>query len=342
MNDIRAGLNPYRLVNLMQQAIRRCDLQLHKVIVLTEAATGAYAVTPVIAAMAGAEKVFALTQNSRYGTMEEVKAQTQQLTEIAGIKGCIEFITEKSVDIVAQADIFTNSGYVRPIDAQMIAWMKPTAVIGLMYEAWEFRAEDVDITACYQRGIKVAGVNERHPAVDVFSFLGIMAVKLLLDAGVAVYTSNILLLCDNPFSSFIERGLVNAGASIDAVDTLAAAPTDKAYDALLVALQPRPEPVLSAIDALMVAKYWPGALVAQYWGDIERSAFLSRNILVCPEVEPKPGHMGILPSAVGPEPIIRLQTGGLKAAEVSWRQSLQFDNPSMEFVQLLSRELVNG
>jgi hypothetical protein len=326
----------------MQQAIQRCNLQLQNAIVLTEAATGAYAVTPVLAGMAGAEKVFALTQSSRHGTIEEVKAQTQQLVEIAGVNGCIEFITQKSPDIVAQADIITNSGHVRPIDAETITGMKPTAVIGLMYEAWEFRAEDVDLAACRQRGIKVVGVNERHPAVDVFSFLGIMAVKLLLDAGIAIYKSNILLLCDNLFSSFIERGLVNAGASVDTLDSLAAAPTDKAYDAILIALQPRQEPVLSATDAAAIANYWSGALVAQYWGDIDRSALLSHNIPVCPEVEPKPGHMGILPSAVGPEPIIRLQTGGLKAAEVVWRQSLQSCDAAREFVQLLPKELVNG
>jgi hypothetical protein len=335
MTDIRPGLNPYRLVSLMRQAILRCDLQLQKTIVLTEAATGAYAVTPVLAAMAGAEKVFALTQSSPYGTVEQVKEQTKRLAELAGVGGRIEFITQKLPELVAQADIITNSGHVRPIDSAMVGCLKSTAVIGLMYEAWEFRPEDVDLTACDQRGIKVIGVNERHPAVDVFSFLGIMAVKLLLDAGVAVYTSNILLLCDNPFRSFIEKGLVNAGAYVDTVDSLAAAPVDKTYDAVLVALKPRPEPVLSATDALSVAKYWPGALVAQYWGDLERSAFIAQNIPICPAEEPKPGHMGILPSAVGPEPIIRLQTGGLKAAEVIWRQSLQSSDPAMQFVQLL-------
>ncbi len=335
MRDTRPGLNPHRLVSLMRQAIQRCELQLQNAIVLTEAATGAYAVTPVVAAMAGAEKVFALTQSSRYGTTAEVKVETQQLAEIAGVSACIEFITQKSPDIVAQADIITNSGHVRPINQEMIAAMKQTAVIGLMYEAWEFRPEDVDLIACRLRGIQVAGVNERHPSVDVFSFLGIMAVKLLLDAGISVYTSNILLLCDNPFSSFMERGLVNAGASVDTIDSLAAAPTDKTYDAIVVALQPRYEPILSATDAVMIAKYWPGALVAQYWGDIDHSAFLSHDIPICPEVEPKPGHMGILPSAVGPEPIIRLQTGGLKAAEVIWRQALQPSNQHIEFVQLL-------
>jgi hypothetical protein len=335
ITNIRPGLNPHRLVSLMRQAILRCDLQLQKAIVLTEAATGAYAVTPVLAAMAGAEKVFALTRSSPYGTVEQVTEQTQRLAEIAGVGERIEFITQKRPELVAQADIITNSGHLRPIDSAMIGWMKSTAVIGLMYEAWEFRAEDLDLPACLERGIKVVGVNEHHPSVDVFSFLGIMAVKLLLDSGVAVHTSDILLLCDNPFCSFIEQGLVNAGARVDTIDSLATAPIDKTYDAILVALQPRTEPVLSAPDATSVAKYWPGALVAQYWGDIERSAFLNQNIPMWPSVEPKPGHMGILPSAVGPEPIIRLQTGGLKAAEVIWRQSLQSGDPAMEFVQLL-------
>jgi hypothetical protein len=335
MNDTRPGLNPHRLVSLMRQAVERCNLQLQNAIVLTEAATGAYAVTPVVAAIAGAKKVFALTRNTRYGTVEQVKILTQQLADIAGVSDRIEFITEKTQDIVVQADIITNSGHIRPINAETIGWMQPNAVIGLMYEAWEFRPEDVDLIACRLKGIQVAGVNERHPAVDVFSFLGIMAVKLLLDAGIAVYSSNILLLCDNPFRKFIERGLVQAGATVDNVDSLVAASTNKNYDAILVALQPRVEPILTAKDALTIAKYWPGTLVAQYWGDIERSAFAAQNIPLYPEIEPKPGHMGILPSAVGPEPIVRLQTGGLKAAEVIWRQSFQPQESDLEFVQLL-------
>lgn len=335
MNDNRPGLNPQRLVTLMQNAIERCNLQLRDKIVLTEAATGAYLVTPILAAMAGAEKVFAITRNSHYGTLEQVRAQTQQLAEVAGVSRCIEIMTQKSPEIVAQADIITNSGYVRPIDAAMIAWMKPTSVISLMYEAWEFRSDDVDIVACRQRGIRVAGINERHPAVDVFSFLGIMAIKLLLDAGIAVYASYILLLCDNPFASFIERGLVRAGASVDRLESLSAAPKDKMYDAILVAMQPQSEPVLSAVDVAMIADRWPGVVIAQFWGDIERSAFLSVDISVWPPNEPKPGHMGILPSAVGPEPIVRLQTGGLKAAEVLAQQFFQGSHQSVEFVQLL-------
>jgi hypothetical protein len=335
MKNYSPGFNPQRLVSLMQDAIGRCQLQLHGKIVLTEAATGAYAVTPVLAAMAGAEKVFAIAQSSRYGTVEEVIAQTEELAKLAGVGHSIEFLTEKTKEIVALADIITNSGHVRPIDAETISWMKPSAVIPLMYEAWEFRPEDLDLIACRECDIKVAGTNERHPAVDVFSFLGIMAIKLLLDAGVSAYTSNILLLCDNPFRSFIERGLINAGARVDTVETLSDASPNTKYDAILVALQPRPKPVLSETDALLIANQWSGAIVAQYWGDIKRSAFLTHNIPIWPEEAPKPGHMGILPSEVGPEATIRLQIGGLKVGEVLLRSPLQPNDPDKEYIQLL-------
>jgi len=319
MNDLRPGLNPRRLINLMETAIKRCQLDLSQAVVLTEAASGAYIVTPLVAAMAGAKRVFALTRTTRYGSVEEIAAQTLDLARLAGVEGRIEVITEKEATIIAQADIVTNSGHVRPIDAQMVSWMKPTAVIPLMYEAWEFRSGDVDLAACRQHGIAVAGTNERHPAVDVFSFLGILAVKLLLDAGIAVYGSHILLLCDNPFRPFIERGLVGAGASVHVLESLPPAGWDKTYDAILVALRPRLEPVLSAADATMLADCCPGAVIAQFWGDVDRSALSTANVPVWPLEAPAPGHMGILLSAIGPEPIVRLQTGGLKVGEVLWR-----------------------
>lgn len=337
-SDNRPGLNYQRLVSLMRNAIERCNLQLNNAVVLTEAATGAYMVTPVLAAMAGAEKVFAITRSSRYGTIEQVIEQTLRLAELAGVSQQIEIITHKSKEVVAQADIITNSSHVRPIDAEMISWMKPTSAISLMYEAWELRADDVDIEACRQRGIKVAGINERHPTVDVFSFLGLMAIKLLIDAGIAVYKSNILLLCDNYFAGFIENVLVNAGASVDTLNNISLANKDKAYDAILVAMQPQSEPVLSTVDAALIAEHWRGVVVAQFWGDLERSAFVERQIPVWPPDAPEKGHMAILPSAIGPEPIIRLQAGGLKVGELLWHYAVSGKLVNYEVID----EIISG
>src|ERR1700676_1598125 len=197
------GLNDLRLRRLMKDAIARCRLDLSGATVLTEAASGAYRVTPVLAAMAGAKAVYAVTRPSRHGTVEEIAATTHALGCVAGVHERITVVAEIQRDLVAQADIVTNSGHVRPIDAERVGWMKPAAVIPLMYEAWEFRRGDVDLAACRSRGIAVAGTNERHGAIDVFSYLGMMAAKLLLDGGVAVHGSRILLLCDNPFLPFL-------------------------------------------------------------------------------------------------------------------------------------------
>jgi hypothetical protein len=313
---VHPGLDPRRLASLIGRAVERCHLDLTGRVVLTEAASGAYVVTPIIAACGGADRVYAMTRSTAHGAVDEVAAQTIELARLCGVRDRIEIVTGRSPAVVAAADIVTNSGHVRPIDREMVGWMKPSAVVSLMYEAWEYRPADVDLRACRDRRIQVAATDERHPDVDVFSFLGPMTVKLLLEAHIAVYRSSILLVCDNPFCSFITRGLRRVGAAVDVAARVADAPRDKTYDAIVVAQQPGPEPVLSAADAGVIALHWPGAVVAQFWGDIDRAALQREDVPVWPDTPPRPGHMGILPSAIGPEPVIRLQAGGLKVGEL--------------------------
>ena len=52
----RPGFHPGRLHRLMLESIADCGLRLDGRSVITEAASGAYVVTPVLAAMAGARK----------------------------------------------------------------------------------------------------------------------------------------------------------------------------------------------------------------------------------------------------------------------------------------------
>lgn len=317
--DDRPGLHPRRLARLVDEAVARCALDLRDAVVLTEAATGSYAVTPVIAARAGAARVYSVTRSTRFGSVDQVTAETLELARVLGVHARIEFVGQKRRSVVELADIVTNSGHVRPIDAEMVGWMKPTAVIPLMYEAWELRPDDLDVAACRRKGILIAGTNERHPAIDVFSFLGVLAVRLLHAAGVAVYGSSVLVVCDNGFGAFIQRGLEGAGAAVDLVADIAAAKTATVHDAVLVAMTPRSRPVLSEEGARRIAVAWPGAVVAQYFGDLDRAQLSSLGVPVWPRQEPRPGHMGILPAEVGPEPTVRLQSGGLKAGEVLWR-----------------------
>ncbi|HVN85467.1 MAG TPA: hypothetical protein VMW17_11535 [Candidatus Binatia bacterium] len=318
MAEALPGFNQTRLLTLMHAAVKRCDLDLSDAVVFTEAATGAYVVTPVLAALAGAN-VTAIARPTRHGTVEQVADTTNSLARAAGVSERIRITTERTQTDIGQADIVTNSGHVRPVDAEMVGWMKPSAVIPLMYEAWEFRDGDVDLEACKRRGIRVAGTNERHPSVDVFSYLGIMAVKLLLDAGIAVYGCKILVCCDNPFEPYLRRGLRQAGAEVECVGALVAASLSDEFDALLVALRPQAHVVIGPTEAALIRERSPGAVVAQYWGDIDRSALDTAGVRYWPPAAPALGHMAILPAAVGPEPTVRLQAGGLKVAEILWR-----------------------
>lgn len=315
------GLHPARLVRLMADAVAACRLDLSGSVVYTEAATGPYVVTPVLAAMAGADEVIARTRSTRYGSADAVMAQTLALAERVGVTGSLRIVSERRADDVGRADIVTNSGHVRPIDAEMVGWMKPSAVVPLMFEAWELSDErgDLDLGALRARGIAVAGTNERNPAVDVFSFLGVMAMKLLLDAGVAVRSTRVVVLCDNAFGTCVVDGLRRAGAEVVAAPLLDEIWEVPQPDALVVALQPRAGPVLGAQEAGLLAGRWPGTVVAQVWGDLDRAALADAGVPVVPATEPAAGHMGVLPSAIGPEPVVRLQAGGLKVGEVLLR-----------------------
>jgi hypothetical protein len=332
--DMRPGLDPRRLVRLMSAAIDRCALDLTGLTVLTEAASGAYAVTPVLAAMAGAD-VYALAAGTAYASSEQLQELTAELARIGTVSDRIQLIYQKDPSFIGAADIVTNSGQVRPIDANMIARLKPDAVVPLMYESWEYRQADVDLEACRERGIAVAGTNERHPGVDVFSFLGQMAIKQLHDAGIAVRGSHILLLCDNYFAPFIIADLRNAGAEVTESSEVTPDALSPQCDAVILAMHPREAPVFTAADARVLSQQAPGAVLIQYWGDADRTALAGAGVPVWPGEPPRPGHMGVLPSAVGPEPIVRLQSGGLKVGQVLACGIEKASADDRSFVQLL-------
>jgi hypothetical protein len=293
------------------------DLDLTGKVVVTEAATGAYACTATIAAVAGAARVIARARDTRrHGTARDAAEATLGLARAAGVAERIEVVGELSDAALSGCDILTNSGHLRPITRGMVELLPRHAVIGLMFEAWEFRGADLDLAACRERGIRVAAVNERHQDVAVFPFLGPLAVRLLEDAAIVGAGSRVALLCDNPFAGFILDGLRAAGFSVEGFESVSCLPADR-WDAVLVALDPFNNAPLGAGDFARLAEVAPGAAVAQFWGDIDRAAAVQAGFgNIVPVVEPGPGHMGILLNALGPEPIIRLQAGGLKAAEL--------------------------
>lgn len=307
------------VVASMRARIEALGLDLRGLSVVTEAATGAYAVTAPIAAMAGA-RVTAFTRDTRHGTAAEAAAETIGLAAAAGVAHRIIVTESLYPETLAECDILTNSGHLRPITPAVLVHLPQRAVIALMFEAWEFRGADLDLDTARARGIRVAAVNERHPDVGVFDFLGTLAVRQLQDAGCDPDGRRVALLCDNPFLPFVRAGLEAAGATVAVAahpEELPAGP----WEAVVVSLDPCRNPPLDAAALRRLAAKAPRAVLTQFFGDIDRPAALARKFALWPPQEPGKGHMGILLNVLGPEPIIRLQAGGLRAAEVTFRAS---------------------
>ena len=324
------------LIDKLISQVKALNLDLKGKTVITEAASGAYVVTPLLAAIAGA-KVYAFSKTTSYGTVEEIFEITQHyINKYNGVLD-ITFITELTPEIISQADIITNSGHLRPLDESKLQYAKDGLVIPLMYEAWEWRDTDMDINYIRKRGFKIGATNERHSKIDVFNYLGDMVIKQIFDAGLCLTNNNFLLVCNNDFGPFIANTISKVCANLGVVDLDS---NKNNYDLKSIDWiggfpQLNIPEKYKTTEAIIFTAYpfdknWIGenteislkSLILQidnpyllrFCGDIERVAFDNNNVKYYPK-KVVSGHMGILPSAIGFDPIVRLQSGGLKVAE---------------------------
>jgi len=306
-----------RLTSSIRHAVRRMNLDLRDLIVVTECATSAYSCTTAIAGLSGASRIVAFGKDSSYGAFETAREDMYSLWEALGLSQNILLATD-SLDVLddnlGKADIVTNSGHLRPLNSERIKRMKKGCVIPLMYESWEFRHTDLCLQTCQERGIPVAGTNERHPDIGVFDYLGPIAAKSLFNAGLEIHGNNIILICDNDFAPYLEKTLKNLGANV-----LKNTYSDNVeIDAIVFAHTPGKSGGKLNIQSFNLPKKVP--LCCQIWGDVDRSYFETKWI---PEQVPNAGYMGIKLSTLGVEAVVRLQAGGLKVAELMCRELYQ-------------------
>jgi hypothetical protein len=317
-----AGLaSPARLPSLIQKQISFLDLKLTGITVLTEAASGPYAVTPIIASLAGAARVIALTRDSSHATAEAVIAQTRALEMVCGVTVPADIYTERSPHLFAEADIVTNLGFVRPLDRPAILAMKSTGVVPLMCESWEVRAVDVDLEACRFRNIAAAGTNEDFDGLDVFAYSGPLCAKMLFDAQVEVHKSRILVVGSDRFGAVISRHLAASGARIEHRASLR--DVDLAalvgLDAVVVADYTRADTIIGkggdlSCDAF--AAHAAGAAIVQFAGLIDVDDLSRRGLTVSPGLELPPHRMARTLAYLGPRPVVDLHAAGLKVGEL--------------------------
>lgn len=332
---MKENINVFRSIKIIRRLIKNLDLELKGRIILTEVGSNGYIYTPIIAAMAGARQVIAWAKDSSYGQAEKIIKECQGISSLLDLEDSIIFRANKRpVEDIEMADVITNSGVLRPIDFNFVRHMKHNAVLPLMFEAWELRDEDLDIKACKDKGIKVAGTWENHPEIKVFDYTGLLSVKLLLNAGVEIYDSNIVIWSSDHFGAIAQKTLKSLGAK----NIWVTIKTDELYD------------LLPQVDAIYICNYSEerqffgergifnidhmisinsAFTLVHLYGNINAKFCRDHGLKLYPERDGKAKVMTETLGYVGLEPLLRLQVAGFKVAECLLK------NNESELVQLL-------
>lgn len=303
--------------------------------VLTEAASGPYLWTPLVAAYAGAPRVIAVTRDSRWGAKEDIAAATRAAAKEWSLDDVVEVRFALDRDVVGAADVITNTGFVRPITRETVTWMKDSAVVPLMWETWEFRSEDLDLDACRERGIAVLGTDESAPTHELYGYGGFIVLKLLFELGIEGYKSNVVLLGGGAgLGRSAKRLLDRIGVSVawfsddedDAYgyEELAEWPL-AGVDALVVAEHRRSLKLLGEggiLDPIRLAAEHPALRIGVVTGNVDAERLIASGLRFAPGVIREFGFMSYQASDLGMRPVLELYAAGLKVGEAMARARL--------------------
>lgn len=321
MHSDRATL--LNLASRIESAIERIGLNLSGQRVLTEAASGAFATTSVMAAVAGAAHVAAAVRESRWGTVDEIRHATFELAEYFGVRDVIDVTTQATSELAHEVDVVTNLGFVRPISRQLIECLPAHAAIALMWEPWEIRAEDIDLAACRDHQIPVIATNEHHPEIATFRFVGLLALKLLFEKKCEVDRLKVLIIGSDPFGRACEDVLSSLGAQVIRLDPIVEWPPSRGHD------------VFVAVDAVVIAEHrYTGMLLSQetdalvallgkrqipvvhICGGVDAELLATHNVQKHPAHSVPIGYMTVTTAHIGTKPVVDLHCAGLHAASL--------------------------
>ena len=334
-----------REIKLINKAIKKLDLNLRGLIVFTEAASGHYRWTPIIAALAGAKRVYAVAKDSKYGKKEDIKKEINLIAKKLEEDKKIKIVFNKND--INKADIITNLGFVRPIDRKLISRMKPTAVIPLMYEIWEYRESDLDLKECHKKGIPVLGTNEQDKRIKILDYLGCLAQKKIYELGYEFFNNNIAIIGKDIFGEKIFTALRKQNKTIFIYGTGEIKHfLSKASNFDIVVLANHSENNKNLLNKKILRRLKrlnPDMSFIQVAGGlIDYNATKKIGFKISPNFVVKAGTMGYTLAELSPKPVIDLHTAGLKVGEIMAK--LQINGYSYEntLKTAIQNKLVTG
>lgn len=316
-----------RLKKICKDAIEQLKLDLTGLKVVTEAASGLYAVTPLIALMADAAEVVCIGKNTAHGKFNEIKGNICRLAEMWNLPQPI-ITSDRFDERLKNADIITNLGMVRPIDKQLLQIIGSQAVIPYMCEAWEVREGDVDFQVCKDMGIPVMGTDENHPNVGVFDYCGMLAVKMILEAGFEILNNKIAVISSDQFGPVIRSAIIKCGgqAKLYTCNDNYSKMEQENWDSVIVAEYIMNNCILGSKGSIngskleKLVKNTCGIIQFAGWNEVKD---LLADVVIYPEENLEPNRMARTLAYLGPWPIVLLHTAGLLVGEKMARAKKQ-------------------
>lgn len=311
-----------RALVLIEQTIQNLDLDLSGVKVLTEVGSDYYKFLPIIAGLAGAQNVFAWTRDSRFGKAKNIIERCQELLDHVGLKSSVQFFDgEINFDHLRHADLITNSGFLRPLDEEKLKHCKDTVVIPLMFEKWEIRPEDINLEYCQKNHIKVAGTSESHPDIQVFQYVGPLAIKMAMEAGFEILGNKICVWSDDDFGDEATKAFYKLGARevIQTTNFQELISQVDQMDFVFVADYSESRTYFSNdfFDLDQIIKINSNLGMIHLYGCLNYLEYKNKmHGMIYPEKDGAEKVMSFSLGHVGHNPIIKLQTAGLKVGEL--------------------------
>ena len=203
--------------NQLRRSLEKFEPDLAGLTVLTEAASGNYLCTPIIAAMSGA-KVFAIGKDTEYGSFHEIAETIKSVATECGVYSNISLMNSFDDVPLSSVDIVTNTGHVRPINESILTKLNSDCVISLMYEPWEFRSTDLDLELARELGLVIVGTNEDDPRLRTQRYIGLTVLYFILENKLSPFSAKVLVVGSKKFNAAIHDVLDSLDYSVKTVD----------------------------------------------------------------------------------------------------------------------------
>jgi hypothetical protein len=201
-----------QIVRLIRHAIDSTRLDLKGLRVLTEASVGYRRITPVLAALADADEVFAVGRDTLATSRKDAEEQTAYFAGLAHVGARVQLLSTRLQAPLAAVDVVTDLPGVRPIDESIARNVAETAAVTLMRGTAHWRSGDVDVATCRRHGVAVAGLDEE--AVGLHRYVPLAVLAALLDLGVEVAGRTVVVAGDGPSCAYVVQALARLGARV--------------------------------------------------------------------------------------------------------------------------------